>query len=60
MGVSAGSPGGGNREFGPEMEVVERQRNDVGCCRDCRRNPFQQPKGRIMGLEQAIMLMICF
>ena len=37
-----------------DMAAVERHRNDARFCRDCRRSPFQQLKGRIAGLEHAM------
>lgn len=41
--------------MGLVMGAVERQRDDVDCCRDCRRRPFQHAKGRIVGFEHAII-----
>lgn len=41
--------------MGLVMGEVERQRNGIDCCRDCRRKPFQQAKGRIVGFEHAIV-----
>lgn len=53
--MSAGSRGGGIRGVGLVMGAVERQRDGADWCRDCRRRPSQQAKGRIVGLEHAIM-----